>query len=82
MTSPYFGSSKQIVRTVSLGVRGTFAKLVSFANSDVSVKIIKKLMDRRRHPLQPRQLGWNPNTGKNDKIGTDGTIGTNKYKTS
>ena len=49
------------------------------------VKIIERLMDRRRH-LRFRQLGGNPNNGKNDingkneNIGTDGRNGTNEYR--
>ena len=56
-------------------------------NSDGNVKIGHKFMDRKRHPLQSRQLGGNTNNGKkddngrkDDKIGTDGRTGTNEYR--
>ena len=48
-------------------------------NSSGKVGIIEKFMDRRRR-LHLRQPGGNPNHGKKDKIGMDGTNGKNQYR--
>ena len=55
-------------------------------NSNGNVKKNSKSMDRRRHPLQPRQLGGHSNygknddSGKNDDNGMDGRTGTNVHR--
>ena len=49
----------------------------SVQSFDGTVEFIVKFVDRRRHL---RQLGGNPNNGKNDKIGMDGRNGTNVYR--